>query len=482
MTVDYDLVVIGNTPAAVQAAIAAANLKARVALVTQCNTVIHQPELFTLPALTNLGRTVEQFQQLQTFPLWQKPTLAPREALRWDWVKLWMDAIALNLTELRSPTVLAQLGVDAIDACGEFCRKPSPGFIVEQRFLKARTYLIASAPLSTSPNLPGLETVNHSTVHTLEQELPTWKPGDRVAVIGETASAIGIAQTMAKLGFKTSLLGCEAGLSNADLHVQHWIKARLEAAGIRVLAQAGIRLKNLEFGTIQIQTEQNSIAVDRLILVGKPSLDRRSLNLDAVHVRSSQTQIQHNLKLQTTNPNIYVCPGILGTDYFPHVAAYEAQIAVKNALFFPRLRANYGKLPIAIATEPEVAWIGMTEATAQHRYGKHVITTTRSFNTLPKAQVHSDLSGFCKLIGHRNGTLLGAHLVGAHATEWIGTIALAMQQNLNLSDLARLVLPSPSYAEIIPQTAIAWQQEQLNQRHRLRDGLDLFFDWRRSWF
>jgi pyruvate/2-oxoglutarate dehydrogenase complex dihydrolipoamide dehydrogenase (E3) component len=476
MPVDYDLVVIGNTAAATQAAIAAANLKARVALVTQQRTVMDEPELLTVPALANLSRTVDQMQQLQAFPGWQKPTLAPREALRWDWATVWMDAIAMNLNDLRSPASLAQFGVDVIDDCGEFCRKPSPGFRVGRRFLKSRRYLIAVGASPAIPTIAGLQNIRYATLHTLAQELPTWKPSSRVAIIGEDVNAIAVAQTLTKLGFSVCLLQFRKSLATADQQVMRWMQAQLEAAGIEVVESEILKVEPTAAG-MNIQTEAGTIAVDHLV-VAEQTVDGRSLNLEAVGVNLEPTELWQNEKLQTQNPNIYLCCGRLGCGYFSHVASYEAQIAVKNALFFPRLKADYRQVPVTIATDPEVAWVGITEAEAV-RYGKQVLVVSRSFNALPQAQLHSDLSGFCKLIGHRNGRILGAHIVGTQAREWIGVIALAMQQNLKMSALATVPLPSPSYAEIVRQTAIAWQQQQL-RRGKLRDGLDMFFDWRRS--
>jgi pyruvate/2-oxoglutarate dehydrogenase complex dihydrolipoamide dehydrogenase (E3) component len=97
-----------------------------------------------------------------------------------------------------------------------------------------------------------------------------------------------------------------------------------------------------------------------------------------------------------------------------------------------------------------------------------------------KAQLQGETTGFCKLLVHRNGTLLGAHIVGSQAEELIGTIALAMQQNLKIQAIADLILPTTSLSEIIHQTAAEWDRYRLQRNTKLQDWLEGFFNWRRS--
>lgn len=131
--------------------------------------------------------------------------------------------------------------------------------------------------------------------------------------------------------------------------------------------------------------------------------------------------------------------------------------------------------------QPELASLGLTEPEAIQRYGKDVLIVRQFHKTLPKAQIQGEITGFCKVITRRNGTILGAHLVGSKASELIGPIALAMQQNLKISALAQQIYPSPTFGEIVPQTAIEWQRLKLAQNHRLQDFWESWFRLRRSW-
>lgn len=480
MSVDYDLVVIGNSAAGIEAAIAAARLKARVALVVQSLSPAHFSEA-ACHSLLHIGHSREQLRRLQNFPLWSAPE-SLSGPVQWEQVQHWMDLAATHLETAHTGAVLASLGVDVISEQGEFCRKPSPGLRVGGRFLSARSYLLALGTRPLVPDIEGLQSTGYLTVETLPQQLSRLQDGQHLAVIGQGGEAIALAQALNRLNFSITLLvAAPRILPDADIEVSRWLQAQLEVEGVRILTEVEVTQIRPIQGKKWIQVDGQGLEVDELILAVGEAPRVESLNLEAVKVKWDGQGIWHNAKLQTTNPKIYVCEGRLRDACYSHLARYEAAIALKNALFFPRFTASYQHIPLPIYTQPEVAWIGLTEAQAVSQFGKRVQVLRRSFNTLPKAQLRDDLTGFCKLIVHRDGRLLGAHLLGEQASEWIGTIALAVQQNLTIQDLSGLVLPSPTWSEVVQSAAMDWQTRRLEQRHWLQNLYDSFFDFRRSW-
>lgn len=477
MPVDYDLVVIGGTTAAVEAAIFAAQFKARVALVTQGISLSTLPDSLVISAIAKLGHTAESWQRSQQSTLWHEASTPP--ALHWQAVKPWVQAIAHNLDDLHSPSALATLGIDIIIDSGEFCRKPASGFLVDGRLLRSRSYLLAPAHRPLIPTIFGLQTTGYQTPETLLQ-LPSLPAS--LVIIGSTIAAVELAQTLQRLGCQIILLMNTAQLlSEADPEVSRWIQAQLEAEGVEVWLNVSInevkwsdRKKKVQFGT-------HSLVADEILLVAEQVPDMETWNLEAVTVQSRNQGILRNSKLQTTNPNIYICEGRTRHSFSAHLAAYEAKLAVKNALFFSGQHTHYRTIPFSIQTNPAAAWLGLTEHQAVEQYGKDVLILRQPFSSLTQAQMQSSLTGFCKLIVQRDGTLLSAHVVGTSAEEFISTIAIAMQQRLKIAALADLVVPSSSFAEIIQQTAAQWQRLRLIQHPRWQDLLEAFFDIRRSW-
>lgn len=475
MSIDYDLVVFGATPAGVQAAIAAATLKARVALITQGITPTNLPEAVPHHALLDLAT------RITPHPLTHSPTDSD-SPLQWEQLCHWTGAIAANVEAARSINGLAHRGIDVIAGMGEFCRKPALGVRVGDRNLQARGYLLAMGGCAWIPAIAGLETAGYLTSETLQTQMQRLATCQNVVVIGSGKTAVELAQTLIRLGIETTLITQnDALIPNTDAEVARLIQAQLEAEGVRVLLQTSITQVRSLADKKQLQLGNHTLETDEIIVAAGHSPNVKSLNLEAAGVRWNANGIWHNAKLQTTHPRVYVCDGLLGTESITQVANQEAAIALRNILFFPTSTIDYRTIPLTVHTSPNLAWLGLTETQATQTYGKQVYVLRQSFNALPQAQIRNDLTGLCKLIVHRNGTILGAHLVGAFASEWIGILALAMQQKLKIQAIASLPLPSPTLAEILHHTAIDFRRLQLKHNHHLQDLFDHFFDLRRAW-
>lgn len=478
MPVDYDLVVIGGTTAAVEAAIFAAQFKARVALVTQGISFSSLPDSLVISAIAQLANTADSWQRSQQSTLWHEASTPP--ALNWQAVKPWIQAIAHNLDERHSPAALATLGIDIITDSGEFCRRPAPGFLVDGRLLRSRAYLLAPAHRSRILDISGLQTIGYQTPAMLLQ-LPALPA--TLAIIGSTTAAVELAQTLQRLGCQIILLMTTAQLlSEADPEVSRWIQAQLEAEGIEVWLNVSINEVTWSDRKKLVQFGDHSLLADEILLAVEQVPDVETWNLEAVNVQRHNHGILRNDKLQTTNRAVYICEGRTRHSLSTHLAAYEAKLTVKNALFFPNQSTQYRAIPFHTQTNPPAAWLGLTEHQAVEQHGKDVLVLRQPFYNVTQAQIYSDLTGFCKLIVRRDGTLLGAHVVGTHAEEWIGMIAIAVQQRLHIQALADVVVPSSSFATIIQQAAAQWQRIRLLQQPRWQDLLEAFFDIRRSRF
>lgn len=481
MAVDYDLIIFGATSAGVEAAIAAATLKARVALITQGFAPSTSPESISHQALLHLAHRTESMRQMQTLPLWSSPILTASPTLVGERVDTWLRAIESNVETMHSGAVLASQGVDVIAAMGEFCRKPAMGVRVGDRFLQARGYLLATEAQIYEPDIPGLKAVGYLTPKTLPNKIATLTTA-KVVVIGSGKTAVELAQTLIRFGLETTLLTQEPCLlPKADRDISQFIQVQLEAEGVRLLLNTRIDQIREHTGRKQLLIGSTILNSDEIILATDHTPNLASLNLEAAGVEWNTQNLPHNARLQTTNPRIYICEGRFGNDYFAQVAAYEAAIALKNILGFPLHQADYRSIPLTIHTSPELAWIGLREDQALQTYGsRKVYILHHPLHPLLKAQLN-DLTGFCKLIVHQDGTLLGAHIAGHQASEWIGIVAIAMQQRLKIGAIANLSLPSLTLAEILREAASDFRSHCFKRRHWLQDLTDHFFDLRRAW-
>ncbi|MCD8488566.1 MAG: NAD(P)/FAD-dependent oxidoreductase [Desertifilum sp.] len=484
MTVDYDLVVIGGSAAGVYAALFAAQLKARVALV-EPPAIDRHSDLGSgyRYCLSEVNRMASYAVQLQQ---WEMPEALADFDLDFAQVNHWAQIAADTLAESASPAVLAAKGIDVIRGVGQFCRRPHLAFEVQEadgygsiRRLRAGAYLLAPEMRADPPEIEGIETTGYLTLSGLRQlqQLP-----QTLAIVGGDPVGVELAQSLARLGTRVTLIVRSPQiLAKEDPEASQLLQALLEAEGVCVLTQAeAIHAREIA-GKKWIQAGNKAIETDEILWVTGQTPNVEQLNLEGVGVRWHRHYIQTNQKLQTTHPRIYACGDAVGGYRFAHLATYEASVAVKNALFWPRWTVDYRAIPWAIFTQPQLARVGMTEVQARRRYGKDVLVVRHYFKQVSAAVLQGETTGFCKLIGRANGEILGASIVGVAAAEFVGAIALAMRHKIKVGAIAQLPQISPTASEIIFQTAQAWRQQRFAQNRTWQNLLESYFNIRRSW-
>ena len=472
MAVDYDLVILGGSAIARYAAARAVQFQARVALV--------EPEPSSNPQAASTDRhTLIQAatiaQQMRQANLWgisggASPTLDWQAAIAW--AKGVAETVQDQGVDGQSLDLLAARGVDVVLGQGEF---RSLGFGVGRRVLRSRRYLLAPATQPLVPAIEGLDAIEPLTLETLWREpLPK-----RLLVLGGNPQGIELAQALNRLGVQVIWLSRDRFLPYEDPEAALLLQIQLQTEGIQLLPQTPVRQVKCVGNAIEVITVNQRFAVDALLLATTPQLDLTALNLRAIGVDWQPSGVSVNRHLQTSDRRVYACGEALGGYPLFSIARYEAEIALRNALFLPTARVDYRHTPIALFTQPEFARIGLTEAAAQRYYAEDPIVLRQFAKTLTKAQIQNETTGFCKLIVRQNGEILGAHWVGIGATEAIGAIALAMRHHLGVEAIAQLPTLAPTAAELLQQTARQWQQRRSVQR---RDWLETWFSLRRDWF
>ncbi|HBB35772.1 MAG TPA: mercuric reductase [Cyanobacteria bacterium UBA8803] len=498
MTVEYDLIVIGGSKAGTYAALAAAHLQARVALIEPQRDQINwlgQGALYNR-AMAHVSSVLQQVRHASplgiSFPAHDSTKSQPVPSLQLDEAMQWAQAVVSTCSELLAPTVLASVGVDVIIGDGEFCRLPHLGFVVNNRRLRSRSYLIGTGSRPHIPDIDGLDSVGYLTPAQIWQE-ERWSEREKSTsassqfpvnwvVIGGGAQGTELAQTLARLNYQVTLVVSESHiLPQEDPEASRLIQAQLEAEGIRVLTQSPVTQVRAIEDKKWVQAGNRAIEADEIVLAVSQQPHIESLNLEGVGVKFSPGGLELNDKLQTTNPRIYACGDVAGGYHLAHVAQYEVGIALKNALFAPLFKVDYRGIPRTIFTDPQLARVGIGEGQARRYHGKDVWVLRQYFKTLEQAQLWEATTGFCKLVVRRNGEILGASVVGQQASELIGAIALAMRYKIKISAIADLPQVSPTWSEVLQKTALEWQRQRLSRNKTLQNFLEGFFNLRRDW-
>lgn len=481
MAADYDLVIIGSSRAGIYAARHAAQLQARVALVTQSEH-LYLPEKqlisYELSKLRELNHKLvhDSFgSEKEQSNLFLSSALNLQEGLK---------ATSTNGDSLSD---LAVLGVDIISGWGKFNNQPQLELQVNQRKLRSRNFLLATGT-NICPRFA--EQQDRKTYLTLQDltKIDLSALAKQIIIVGSNPIALELAQTLRKLN-KDITLVIESSriLPQEDLEVTTLIQAHLEAEGIKILTNSPVsQIKQIEQQR-WLQAGDRALSGGEIIVTDHHQPNISGLNLAVVNVKFNQHRVFVNQKLQTTNSHIYACGEMIGGYCLPNIAQYEASLVLQNTLFFPWYKVNYLAQPWAVLTEPNLARIGLNEAQAKQQHGKDIYVINHHFTDLSSRQP-LDNQGFCKLLVQENGSILGCSLVSDRAAELISVVAQMIKHKIKLQPnpikgLSTLAIPaaSPSLVDIFNQASENFYLQKLSRQPKLLNRLRGWFAFRKNW-
>lgn len=498
MKFDYDLVILGGSVVGRYAAVMASRLKARVALIEPDGGQQVELPLLQHCAFRQLAALIEHTGKAATWDLCSTPIAANHfTPIRWQqalaWIQDTTEAIAANEIIGYSLSQVAAFGVDVIRGQATFCtasrkkdrsapakrlhRRP-PVVLVNGRYLRSRNYLLAPATQAIIPEIEGLTTTNYRTIDSFWQKPWTTLP-HHLIVLGSDPRGIELAQLFNRLGCQVTLIASGTQLlPQEDPGIVALLQAHLEAEGIQILTHTRVtQAKCLDTQT-WIQAGDRALQTDALLLATRShSENLQALNLSAVGL-AEHSVLTVNRKLQTANPYIYACGDVLGGYSLAHLAEYEADVAIHNALCFPTTRIDYKPIAWSTFTHPTLTRIGLTEPQAREFYGEDMLVLQQSLKPLSMAQTQQATTGLCKLIVRRNGEILGAHCLAPASEEWMAPIALAMKHKIKLGAIAPSSFLSSTFSETLALLVRQWQQHRLPQWQR--NVWESWFNLRRS--
>jgi pyruvate/2-oxoglutarate dehydrogenase complex dihydrolipoamide dehydrogenase (E3) component len=455
---NYDVIVIGAGSAGLSAASIANTLGARVALLERDR--FGGECLFTgciaSKALLRVARAAQQIRTAAELGL--AAGLAPVDlGAVADFVQ---RAVMAVYTESDAPELFARRGVDVVIGTARFV-SPTALTINDQQ-LSARRFLICTGSHPVVPPIPGLAEAGFLTNETIfsARTLPA-----RLLVIGGGPMGCELGQAFARLGSRVTLVQrAERLLPRDEPAASAVLAARLRAEGVTIHTRAEVRqiapqegaksaVVASADGSIEIEADEILIAVGRA-----PTVD--ALQLAAAGVATTEQGITTDETLRTSNPRIYAVGDVIGGYRYTHAAVRQARIAVRNMLYPGSQKVDEHVTPWTTFTEPEVARVGLSEAEARARHGAGVRVYTQPMRGVDRAVTEDETEGFVQLVSDGSGKLYGATVVGPSAGEFINVLALAMEHNIGLSQLARVVHVYPTVALSIQQAAGQYSAER----------------------
>lgn len=304
--------------------------------------------------------------------------------------------------------------------------------------LRADRFLVATGASAAVPPIPGLVRSPYwtSTEALVAEELP-----EHLLVIGGSLVAVELAQGFLRLGVKVTLMARSTLLSQEDPALGQGLAEALRGEGMIVLLHTvAARVRHDEAG-FQLETAHGTLVGDRL-LVGtgrRPNTARLGLERAGVATAASGAVLVDE-RLRTNVPHIYAVGDCTSLPQFVYVAAAAGTRAAIN-MTGGEATLDLSTMPAVAFTDPQVAWVGLSEAQARAR-GLAVESRTLTLDNVPRALANFDTRGFIKLVAEAgSGRLLGAQVLAAEGGEVIQTAALALRGRMTVHDLADQLFP-----------------------------------------
>ena len=379
----------------------------------------------------------------------------PRAEIDFAKVNAHVHAVIAAIAPNDSKERFTGLGVHVIEGTARFADKATVA--VGAFTIKARRFVIATGSSPAVPPIPGLSETPYLTNETI---FALKRCPEHLIVIGAGPIGLELAQAHRRLGAKVTVLEAATPLANDDPECAAMVLAQLERDGVTIRVGAAVTRVAQHDGKIQVAIGEETIeGSDLLIATGRrPNVE--GLDLAAAGITYDQRGITVGKGLKTSNKRVYAIGDAAG-GHFTHTANYHAGIVLRNALFRLPVKANDETVPWVTFTDPELAHAGLTEARARERF-KTIRVLRWPYHENDRAQAERETHGQIKIITKKNGLILGATIVGAHAGELITTWTLALAQGLNIRAMTGIVMPYPTLSEIGKRAAITYFSSSLN--------------------
>lgn len=210
--------------------------------------------------------------------------------------------------------------------------------------------------------------------------------------------------------------------------------------GVKVLAD-----KDGE--TVEMEAEVLLVAVGRSPVTSGLGLEKTGVVLDGPF-------IEVDGMMQTGEPGVYAIGDIVKTQALAHVASHEGMVAAEHAAGLSPHAMDYDKIPSCTYSSPEIASVGLTEQAAKDR-GYDIAVGTFPFTANGKAKIIGDSRGFIKIVSDKKyDEVLGVHIIGPHATELISEASAAVSLEATTAALFHAVHAHPTLAEAMHEAAL----------------------------
>lgn len=439
----YHVVVIGGGPAGYVAAIRAAQLGAKVAIVekgTFGGTCLNVGCIPTKAYLKN-AEIIENIENAASRGIMLEST---KFTVDMDKVMSFKNSVVKKLTS-GVEALLKSNGVDIYRGVGKINRNKNV-VVNDKQILKADKVILAGGSKVNRINIPGIESPK---VFTSDDILSTTEVPETLAVIGGGVVGIELGQSFASFGSKVIVIeALDRIIPMIDHEASDLLTQTLRKKGMEIITSARITEIVDKDNRLEIKIDgHDSVFADKALLAIGRVPDTEGIG--EVQFEMERGKIKVDKYMETSVKGIYAPGDVNGLWMLAHTAFRMGEVAAENAVKGNHREANLHSAPSVVYTLPEVAMVGLTEEKAREKYGD-VRVGKFQFVANGRALASGDTTGFVKVIAdNRYGEILGVHIIGPMAAEIINQASLIVEMEITVDEVVKTIYGHPTYSEAL---------------------------------
>ena len=341
--------------------------------------------------------------------------------------------------------------------------------------LKANNIIIATG--ARSRELPFAPIDGHTIIGYRQALTPTKIP-ESIAIIGSGAIGSEFAHFYNAMGSKVTLIEyLDNIVPLEDEEVSAQLSRSFRKMGIRVMTSSEVSavdfvscvdltpsIATTPFCRLTIKTKkgEEQIESEQVLSAVGITPNTEYLGLEALHVQMERGRICVDDSFQTNIPGLYAIGDVIATPALAHVASAEAIHCIEKIAGLNPPSIRYDNIPACTYTSPEIASVGLTEKAAKAK-GLEIKIGKFPFTASGKAATAGERDGFVKLIfDAHTDELLGAHLIGANVTEMISGLVIARNIGVKGNEMIHSIHPHPTMSEAIMEAAASAHGEAIH--------------------
>jgi dihydrolipoamide dehydrogenase len=452
---NFDLVIIGSGPGGYVAAVRAGQLGLKTAIVEKDKNLGGTCLLrgcIPTKALLHTADVFDEFKHSRELGI-----VAEGVSLDMPQAQKHKNKIVTKLSKgvdflMKKNGVTVFSGMGRIDAPGQITVTAADG---SQKVLVAKNTMIATGSVVRS--LPGLE-IDGEQIISSDEVLQLSEVPKSMIVLGAGAVGVEFASMYSRFGTEVTMVELlPRVLPIEDEEISAVLAKSLKRQGIKVFTGTGFQSATREPGQVRVVAKtgdqtQEFAAEKLLVAVGRRAFcDGLGLENTKVEIERGYVKIDDHMR--TAEPGIYAIGDVVPTPLLAHVASAEGILAVETIAGKNPRPINYDHVPNCTYCSPEVASVGLTEAKARER-GYDVKVGHFPVPVIGKAQILGATEGMVKIVADgRYDEVLGAHIIGPHATELIAEACIALQLESTVEEVIQTIHAHPTVSETFKEAA-----------------------------